>query len=166
LKQQQWIVSNITRATNDRTAKNMLSESFRRQLLMDGQFGSLVFVATQSDAFQRSELCRNLGLPRTTSALDAAKARNEFTKQRVRDDFYAGLIEVPSCSNHHPSRSSIFRATVETTMLPINNFGAEALAQLLIHTQLFLCARTRWQSRLAKLSPTGHKWSSGSSFPW
>ena len=40
-----WIVSNIKRAVNDRTAKDMLSESFRRQLLMDGQYGQIVFVA-------------------------------------------------------------------------------------------------------------------------
>jgi energy-coupling factor transporter ATP-binding protein EcfA2 len=44
-----WIVSNIKRAVNDKAAKTMLGESFRRQLLMDGQYGQLVFVASQSD---------------------------------------------------------------------------------------------------------------------
>ena len=57
-----WIVSNIKRAVNDRTAKDMLSESFRRQLLMDGQYGQIVFVATQSDDLHASELRDNLGL--------------------------------------------------------------------------------------------------------
>jgi hypothetical protein len=36
-----WIVANIKRAVNDKTAKNMLGESFRRQLLMDGQYGQV-----------------------------------------------------------------------------------------------------------------------------
>jgi hypothetical protein len=40
----------------------MLGESFRRQLLMDGQYGSIVFVATQSDSILRSEIQRNLRL--------------------------------------------------------------------------------------------------------
>ena len=34
----------------------MLDHSFRRQLLMDGAYGSLIFVATQSDVIQRSEV--------------------------------------------------------------------------------------------------------------
>ena len=55
-----WIVSNIKRAVNDRTAKDMLSESFRLQLLMDGQYGQIVFVATQSDDLHASELRDNL----------------------------------------------------------------------------------------------------------
>ena len=43
-----WIFSNINRAVNDKTAKDM-DHSFRRQLLMDGAYSSLIFVATQSD---------------------------------------------------------------------------------------------------------------------
>jgi hypothetical protein len=39
-----WIVSNIKRAVNDKSAKDMLGESFRRQLLMDGQYAQLAFV--------------------------------------------------------------------------------------------------------------------------
>ncbi|KAJ1493569.1 hypothetical protein T484DRAFT_1768348, partial [Baffinella frigidus] len=42
-----WIVANIKRAVNNKTAKDMLGESFRRQLLMDGQYGQLAFIATQ-----------------------------------------------------------------------------------------------------------------------
>lgn len=42
-----WIVASINRAVNDKTAKNMLGESFRRELLMDGQYNNICFVATQ-----------------------------------------------------------------------------------------------------------------------
>lgn len=41
-------MANIKRAVDDRTAKEMLGESFRRQLLMDGQYGSLAFIATHA----------------------------------------------------------------------------------------------------------------------
>ena len=51
-----WIVSNIVRAVNDKTAKDLLGEHFRRQLLMDGQFGTLAFIATQSDEINRNEV--------------------------------------------------------------------------------------------------------------
>jgi hypothetical protein len=81
-----WIVSNIKRALNDRTAKGMLSESFRRQLLMDGQYGQIVFVATQSDDLHASELRNNLGLdlppdmPLKERRVKCAAARNAYTK--------------------------------------------------------------------------------------
>lgn len=35
-----WVVTPIKRAVNDKTAKTMLSESFRRTLLMDGSYGA------------------------------------------------------------------------------------------------------------------------------
>lgn len=60
----------------------MLGEGFRRQLLMDGQYGSLAFIATHSDIVNRSELIRNLDLPRDTSITDCARARNDYTKRR------------------------------------------------------------------------------------
>jgi hypothetical protein len=33
---------------HDKTAKNMLGNAFRRELLMDGQYGQICFIATQS----------------------------------------------------------------------------------------------------------------------
>lgn len=89
-----WIVSNIVRAVNDKTARDMLGEHFRRQLLMDGQFGALAFIATQSDVLDRSEAVRSLRLPAGTSLLQCAQARNQFTVQRLKQDFHAGLREM------------------------------------------------------------------------
>eukprot|EP01051_Picozoa_sp_SAG22_P013016 SAG22_NODE_1412_length_4477_cov_8.593878_4_plen_262_part_00 len=89
-----WIVSNINRAVNDKTAKSMLDHSFRRQLLMDGAYGSLIFVATQSDVIQRSEVIRSMGLPSDTGLRACAQARCDFTRQRIQQDFYDGLEEM------------------------------------------------------------------------
>jgi hypothetical protein len=48
-----WIVSNIKRAVNDKTAKDMLGESFRRSLLMDGASNLLLLFS----AFRFSRFC-------------------------------------------------------------------------------------------------------------
>ena len=66
------IVSNINRAVNDKTAKDMLSAQFRSQLLMDGSYGKLAFVATQSDVLQPSEIRRSLGLAKNATIAGAS----------------------------------------------------------------------------------------------
>ena len=89
-----WIVSNIVRAVNDKTAKDLLGEQFRRQMLMDGQYGALAFVATQSDVLERSEALRSLRLPEKATLRECAEARNEYTRRRLKQDFHAGLKEM------------------------------------------------------------------------
>eukprot|EP01043_Picozoa_sp_COSAG02_P026763 COSAG02_NODE_1551_length_11961_cov_19.841173_11_plen_98_part_00 len=79
---------------NDKTAKDMLDHSFRRQLLMDGSYGSLVFVATQSDVLQRSEVISSMRLPNATSLTECAKVRCDFTEARIQSDFLDGLEEM------------------------------------------------------------------------
>ncbi|KAL3860607.1 hypothetical protein ACJMK2_010705 [Sinanodonta woodiana] len=57
-----WVVSAIHRAIDDKTAQDLLTENFRRQLLMDGQYGSVAFICTKSDQFEKSEIIRTLKL--------------------------------------------------------------------------------------------------------
>eukprot|EP00301_Raphidiophrys_heterophryoidea_P005572 c12327_g1_i3.p1 GENE.c12327_g1_i3~~c12327_g1_i3.p1 ORF type:complete len:851 (-),score=232.50 c12327_g1_i3:423-2975(-) len=97
-----WIVSNINRAVNDKTAKDMLDANFRQQLLMDGSYGSLVFIATQSDVIQRTEVIKSLGLSELASVRECALARNAFTKQRILSDFYEGLQEMSITAGETP----------------------------------------------------------------
>ena len=53
-----WIVSSIHRAVNDKTARDLLGEHFRRQLLMDGQYGSVSFICSKTDILNPSEIVR------------------------------------------------------------------------------------------------------------
>ena len=53
-----WVVADITRAVDDKTARDLLGEHFRRQLLMDGQYGALSFVCTKTDSMKASEIRR------------------------------------------------------------------------------------------------------------
>ncbi|XP_078248209.1 uncharacterized protein LOC110084817 isoform X2 [Pogona vitticeps] len=57
-----WIVASITRAVDDKTAKEMLEANLRRQLLMDGHYGSLAFVCTKTDSFNITDIVRDLKL--------------------------------------------------------------------------------------------------------
>ena len=43
-----WVVAPIKRAVDDGTAKELLGEQFRRRLLMDGQYGNVSFICTQT----------------------------------------------------------------------------------------------------------------------
>jgi hypothetical protein len=57
----------------DKTAKDMLDQKFRRQLLMDGKMaGSVVFIATQSDVLQPHEIKRTLSLPSSSTVEQCA----------------------------------------------------------------------------------------------
>ena len=85
-----WIVSNINRAVNDKTAKDMLSKQFRSQLLMDGSYGRLCFVATQSDVIQAGEVRSTLHLENDATIAECAAARNHFTTTRIQEDFLSG----------------------------------------------------------------------------
>jgi len=94
-----WICSNITRAVNDKTAKDLLGSQFRRQVIMDGQVGSLVFVATQTDSISALEVRRQLKLEPNASVPECAKQRNLYAKEQIGKHFYAGLREVSKQSN-------------------------------------------------------------------
>lgn len=52
------IVTEVQRAVSSKTAKELLGENFRRQLLMDGNYGNVAFICTKNDDVQPSELIR------------------------------------------------------------------------------------------------------------
>ncbi|XP_065438349.1 uncharacterized protein LOC101942721 isoform X2 [Chrysemys picta bellii] len=89
-----WVVANITRAVDDKTAKEMLSANLRRQLLMDGQYGSLAFVCTKTDSFKVTEIMSDLDLRDEIQPIE--KSLEELENQRVqmemeKDTLYAQL---------------------------------------------------------------------------
>jgi len=51
-----WIVAPIKRAVDDKTAKDLLGEEFKRRLLMDGNYSNVSFVCTHSDDCEISEI--------------------------------------------------------------------------------------------------------------
>ncbi|KZT43419.1 hypothetical protein SISSUDRAFT_693111 [Sistotremastrum suecicum HHB10207 ss-3] len=59
-----WIAAPITRAVDDKTAKDLLGEAFRTQLMMDGNYDDscITFIATKTDDISCSEIIRALNL--------------------------------------------------------------------------------------------------------
>jgi hypothetical protein len=127
-----WIVSNINRAVNDKTAKDMLDHSFRRQLLMDGAYGSLIFVATQSDVIQRSEVVRSMGLQRDTDVRGCAQSRCDFTAARIRTDFHDGLEEMGRLAGDAVDRAEL-EAKFTMPVFCVSSFEYQKLAGLRAH---------------------------------
>ena len=59
------------------------------------------FIATHADIVNRSELINNLNLVDGTSKRECAKQRNNFTKNRIKEDFKAGLEEMVQLSGNN-----------------------------------------------------------------
>ncbi|EFN59293.1 hypothetical protein CHLNCDRAFT_137642 [Chlorella variabilis] len=57
-----WVAADITRAVDNKTAKEMLGDEFRRQMMMDGQFGCISFVCTKADNIMPREAIEGLGV--------------------------------------------------------------------------------------------------------
>ena len=57
-----WIVAPIYRAVDDKAAKSLLGESFKRQLKMDGGCGAVTFICSKTDDISLDEAHDSLGL--------------------------------------------------------------------------------------------------------
>ena len=57
-----WIVAPINRAVDDKAAKSLLGESFKRQLKMDGGFNSVTFICSKTDDISLEEAQESLDL--------------------------------------------------------------------------------------------------------
>jgi len=57
-----WIVTPITRAVDDKAAKNLLGETFRRQLKFDGTYSAVTFICSKSDDISITEAIDSLEL--------------------------------------------------------------------------------------------------------
>ncbi|XP_052231094.1 nuclear GTPase SLIP-GC-like [Dreissena polymorpha] len=64
-----WVVNSIPRAIDRKMANDLLGESFHRQLVMDGQSGSIAFICTKTDILNSSEIIRSLKLDKETKEL-------------------------------------------------------------------------------------------------
>ncbi|XP_031759641.1 nuclear GTPase SLIP-GC isoform X2 [Xenopus tropicalis] len=70
-----WAVANITRAVDDKTAKEILTSSLRRQLFMDGHFENMAVICTKTDLYNTQEIKRALNLHDETNRLEDTVVR-------------------------------------------------------------------------------------------
>lgn len=69
-----WLASNITRAVDDKAAKDLLGRSSRSQLKMDGIYSNITFIATWADSIDINETIESYD---DDGQLKARKAREE-----------------------------------------------------------------------------------------
>ncbi|CAJ2501356.1 Uu.00g042090.m01.CDS01 [Anthostomella pinea] len=62
-----WIVAPINRAVDDKTAKSLLGDSFKRQLKYDGTYSAVSFICSKTDDISITEAAESLGLEEETS---------------------------------------------------------------------------------------------------
>jgi len=57
-----WVVAPINRAVDDKVAKTLLGDSFRRQLKYDGNFSNVTFICSKTDDISPTEAVDNIDL--------------------------------------------------------------------------------------------------------
>ena len=57
-----WIVAPINRAVDDKAAKSLLGESFKRQLKYDGTYSRVTFICSKTDDISVTEASESLDL--------------------------------------------------------------------------------------------------------
>lgn len=57
-----WVAAAIQRAVDDKSARKLFSDSFKRQLKLDGQISAVTFICTKTDDILESEVIRSLDL--------------------------------------------------------------------------------------------------------
>lgn len=76
-----WVVARITRAVDDKEAKNLLGRSSRIQMKLDGAYSHLTFIATQTDGIDIQE------------TVDAVDADGQIKATYAREEQLTGVIE-------------------------------------------------------------------------
>lgn len=77
-----WIVAPITRAVDDKAAKSLLGETFKRQLKMDGGFDSVTFICSKTDDISILEAQESLGLEQEMGGLWAKSDEYNAEKRK------------------------------------------------------------------------------------
>ncbi|KAL9601801.1 MAG: hypothetical protein Q9219_002291 [cf. Caloplaca sp. 3 TL-2023] len=84
-----WIVAPINRAVDDKAAKSLLGESFKRQLKMDGGFSAVTFICSKTDDISISEAQESLGLDDemvpSWEKLDGLTARAKDLEKQLKE---------------------------------------------------------------------------------
>ncbi|KAK4947818.1 hypothetical protein LTR10_013326 [Elasticomyces elasticus] len=82
-----WIVAPITRAVDDKSAKNLLGDSFKRQLKMDGGYNAVTFICSKTDDISITEAQDSLGLEEELGPMwakwDELRAKKSSMKRKL-----------------------------------------------------------------------------------
>ncbi|KAI0020202.1 Dynamin family-domain-containing protein [Xylariomycetidae sp. FL0641] len=84
-----WIVAPITRAVDDKTAKSLLGDTFKRQLKYDGTYSAVSFICSKTDEISVTEALESLGLDEEThesyAKVEEFREGQRYLKSKVLD---------------------------------------------------------------------------------
>ncbi|KAF2688782.1 hypothetical protein K458DRAFT_414486 [Lentithecium fluviatile CBS 122367] len=80
-----WIVAPITRAVDDKAAKTLLGDSFKRQLKYDGGYSSVTFICSKTDDISITEATESLELNDEISDLEDQQRSYEKEIDGIKD---------------------------------------------------------------------------------
>ncbi|KAL4423152.1 hypothetical protein ABPG77_007805, partial [Micractinium sp. CCAP 211/92] len=116
-----WVCADITRAVDNKTAKDLLGESFRRQMMMDGQFGSISFICSKSDNVMPREVIDGLGV-------DEICARTETSLQ----DFITLENQILAKQDEEAERQRVYNRSLRANKKALKQLGdCEARLQVI-----------------------------------
>ncbi|KAJ9637247.1 hypothetical protein H2199_007533 [Coniosporium tulheliwenetii] len=81
-----WIVAPITRAVDDKAAKSLLGNTFRRQLKYDGTYGNVTFICSKTDDISVTEAEDSLNLD-LSEKWDQEEALKRDLKEKKKKEF-------------------------------------------------------------------------------
>ncbi|ETS86827.1 hypothetical protein PFICI_00655 [Pestalotiopsis fici W106-1] len=79
-----WIVAPINRAVDDKTAKTLLGDSFKRQLKFDGTYSAVTFICSKTDDISVLEASESLGIDEEISESYERSEDLKRTKERLK----------------------------------------------------------------------------------
>ncbi|TID24181.1 hypothetical protein E6O75_ATG02546 [Venturia nashicola] len=75
-----WVVAPITRAVNDKAAKDLMGDQFKRQMKFDGMVSNLTFICSKIDDISITEAAGSLGLDHQIQEASEKKDQLEIEK--------------------------------------------------------------------------------------
>ncbi|KAH0421075.1 hypothetical protein CcaCcLH18_13644 [Colletotrichum camelliae] len=76
-----WIVSPIHRAVDNKAAKDMMSDAFKRQLRIDGSFSNVTFICSKTDQLSLEDAVKNFRKKLDPDTLKSWQKSKDFTKK-------------------------------------------------------------------------------------
>ncbi|KAF3766150.1 hypothetical protein M406DRAFT_329991 [Cryphonectria parasitica EP155] len=125
-----WITAGVQRAMDDKAAKELLGESFRRQLKFDGAYSAITFICTKTDDILKLEVASALDMGDGVSDLEAQlkdlEARKVALRRQLRElkqKRFASEATVNDWLDKHQvwSALSVKAAKGETVYRPVLN---------------------------------------------
>ncbi|TEA21515.1 Nuclear GTPase SLIP-GC [Colletotrichum sidae] len=105
-----WVVADIIRAVNNKTAKTLLGQNFKQQLKLDGAFSNITFICTKTDVIRVKEAAASLGLKDTIEKMDRSI---DETKSKI-GDVKSELAELEHMKRHLQEQSKFLVDEIDT----------------------------------------------------